>query len=156
MSMTTEKVLVGILGLTLFVSVVLVGFVDTKHRRQAKRESVPAAAAMNPQLSGGRGVFEKFSCTSCHGVDGKGGVTNFNAKTAQQISALTFVAESYTKQELKDKILNGVKQVDKLDPNGPTPPLYMPSFRGLISDDEIELLIGYLDSLLPKKDKDSW
>ena len=66
------------------------------------------------------------------------------------------MAESYTKQELKDKILNGVKQVDKLDPNGPTPPLYMPSFRGLISDDEIELLIGYLDSLLPKKDKDSW
>ncbi len=155
MNLIVEKVMVGILGLMLFTSVMVVGIIDARHRMQAKAEATPRAV-MNPQLDRGREVFEKFSCVSCHGIDGKGGISNYNAQTAQLVPPLTYVADSYSKAELSDKILHGVRLVEKLDANGPTPPLYMPAFKGIISDQDLDLLIGYLNSLMPKKSKDSW
>ena len=156
MSMTTEKMMVGVLGLVLFASVMTVGVIDSKHRKKAKPAAAAPAAVMNPDLIQGRALFEKYSCVACHGLDGKGGVTNLNAQTAQQIPPLTFVAESFSKQELQDKILNGVAQVQRLSTNRPAPPLYMPSFRELISKDELALLVRYLDSLMPPKAKGEW
>jgi mono/diheme cytochrome c family protein len=57
-------------------------------------------ALMSP-VDRGREVFRKYGCAGCHGQEGKGGVPNPNAKTAQQVPALTYVADGYTKPELK-------------------------------------------------------
>jgi mono/diheme cytochrome c family protein len=109
-----------------------------------------------PSLMGpverGRQVFGKYGCAGCHGPEGKGGVPNPNAKTAQQVPGLTKVAEGYTKAELKTRILKGQREINALDPKRPPPPLYMPPWLGLIKDAEVDDLVAYLISLKPKED----
>ena len=82
--------------------------------------------------------------------DGKGGVPNPNAKTAQLVPDLIHVAEGYTKDELKARILKGQRDITALDPNRPPPPLYMPAWGGTIKDAEVDDLVAYLISLKPK------
>jgi mono/diheme cytochrome c family protein len=108
-------------------------------------------ALMSP-VERGREVFRKYGCAGCHGPGGKGGVPNPNAKTAQQVPALIHVADGYTKAELKARILNGQKEITAMDPKRPPPPLYMPAWRGTISDEELNDLVAYLFSLKPKEE----
>ena len=44
-------------------------------------------ALMTP-VERGKAVFRKYGCAGCHGLEGKGGVPNPNAKTAQQVPGL--------------------------------------------------------------------
>jgi mono/diheme cytochrome c family protein len=98
----------------------------------------------------GREVFAKYGCIGCHGPDGKGGVPNPNAKTAEQVPALTNVADGYTKPELKKLIFAGQREIAALDPKRPAPPLYMPAWGSTIKDAEADDLVAYLFSLKPK------
>jgi hypothetical protein len=75
------------------------------------------------------------------------------------INGVRLVAETYTKADLAKKILDGVPIVPKSDPNGPTPPLAMPSYRGVIGYQELQDLTEYLFSLKPPSDRkkaDAW
>ncbi len=91
------------------------------HKRdQAVALEIPAL--MSP-VDRGREVFRKYGCAGCHGPDGKGGVPNPNAKTAQQVPALTYVADGYTKPELRRLIQGGQREIPALDPARPPPPL---------------------------------
>jgi mono/diheme cytochrome c family protein len=98
----------------------------------------------------GREVYRKYGCAGCHGADAKGGVPNPNAKTAQQIPGLLYVAEGYTKAELKTRITKGQREIPALDPKRPPPPLYMPAWGSTISEPELNDLVEYLVSLKPK------
>jgi mono/diheme cytochrome c family protein len=98
----------------------------------------------------GREVYRKYGCAGCHGPEGKGGVPNPNAKTAQLVPGLIRVAEGYTKEELKARILNGQHEISALNPKRSPPPLYMPAWRGTIKDAEVDDLVAYLISLKPK------
>ena len=60
------------------------------------------------------------------------------------------VADSYTRPELVEKIRKGVPNEPKLDPDGPAPPLNMPSFGNAISEPKMQDLLIYLYSLKPK------
>ena len=75
---------------------------------------------------------------------------NPNAKTAQLVPDLIRVAEGYTKDELKTRILKGQREINALDPKRPPPPLYMPAWQGTIKDGEVDDLVTYLISLKPK------
>ncbi|HSP06027.1 MAG TPA: c-type cytochrome [Acidobacteriota bacterium] len=101
----------------------------------------------------GKAVFKKYGCAGCHGKDGGGGVPNPNSKTGQQVPKLIYVAESYTKDEAKKRILNGQHEIYSLDPSKPAPPLFMPAWRGKIAEGELNDLIEYLFSLEPKEEK---
>jgi mono/diheme cytochrome c family protein len=101
----------------------------------------------------GKGVYKKFGCAGCHGADGQGGVPNPNAKTAQQVPGLKFVSEGYTKDELKKRILDGQNEIPRLDPKKAAAPLYMPPWRGKIAEGELNDLVAYLMSLMPKGEK---
>jgi len=107
-----------------------------------------------PSLMGpverGREVFRKYGCAGCHGLNGKGGVPNPNAKTAQQVPGLTYVADGYTTNELKAFIMKGQHEITSLNPKLPPPPLYMPSWGATIKDAELNDLVAYLMSLKPK------
>ena len=116
-------------------------------RDQKVALSIPAL--MGPVGRGGE-VFLKFGCVGCHGPEGKGGVPNPNAKTAQQVPALTHVADGYTKPELTKLILSGQREIAALDPHRPPPPLYMPAWGSKIKESEVDDLIAYLFSLKPK------
>ena len=111
---------------------------------------IPGSAS---PIERGKGVFKKFGCAGCHGPDGVGHIPNPNAKTAQEVPGLQFVAEGYTKEELRDRILNGQREINSMDPKKPTPPLYMPAWRGKIADGEVSDLVEYLRSLMPKGQK---
>jgi mono/diheme cytochrome c family protein len=98
----------------------------------------------------GHAVYRKYGCAGCHGLEGKGGVPNPNAKTAQLVPGLIHVAEGYTRDELKERILKGQHEIPALDPKRPPPPLYMPAWAGIIKDAEVNDLVDYLISLKPK------
>ncbi len=108
--------------------------------------------ALSP-IERGKAVYKKYGCAGCHGPDAKGGIPNPNAKTAQQVPGLQYVAEGYTKDELKKRILDGQREIPVLDPKKPPAPLYMPPWRGKIAQGELDDLVAYLNSLLPKGEK---
>jgi cytochrome c553 len=150
MTITSQKVFVGILGMALCASVATVGYVDELRRHQAVAEAATETTKLDPDLQKGADIYQKYSCAACHGDDGNHPADNFNAQTAQKVPPLIHVAESYTKGDLAKKIWDGVPNEPKLDPNGPTPPLHMPSYKGIISTDDMPLLVNYLFSLKPK------
>jgi mono/diheme cytochrome c family protein len=108
--------------------------------------------AVNP-VERGKAVYKKYGCAGCHGIDAVGGIPNPNSKTAQQVPGLKFVSEGYTKDELKKRILDGQREIPVMDLKKPPAPLYMPPWRGKIAEGELNDLVAYLNSLLPKGEK---
>ena len=149
MSVTAQKYVVAALSLVLVAAVVAAGRVES--RLQAEREQAGSARTgpLDPALDRGRQLYEKYSCVACHGAGGVGGVYNANAQTGGMINGVRFVAETYTKDDLAKKILDGVPEVPKANPNGPNPPLAMPSYRGIVGVEEMRELVDYLFSLKP-------
>ena len=123
---------------------------------EIKSDSTFSSLASSPQLQEGYKVYKKYGCILCHGLNGEKGIKNANAQTGEEIPALTYVAEGYTRDELRQQILKGLKDIPKKDSLGQTPPYRMPSWKGVMNDDELELLADYLLSLMPKGEKENW
>lgn len=107
----------------------------------------PAPAYASAAQRGGA-VFQKYGCVACHGVAGRGGVKNANAWTGGEVPPLTYVAQGFTRDQLKALIQAG-RYPTKADPRGPTPPLWMPAWKDKIQAEELEALADYLLSLYP-------
>ena len=108
MSVTAQKYFVAVLSLLLLGALVVAGTVEARRRVAAdKAGQTQASGPLDPQLDRGRQVYEKYSCIACHGPGGGGGVHNVNAQTGGMINGVRFVAETYTKQDLAKKILDG-------------------------------------------------
>jgi mono/diheme cytochrome c family protein len=152
MSITAQKYLVGIMGLILVGSVIATGYLDTQRRKQENSPGTPEAAQapLTPELERGAKLYVEFSCAACHGAAGKGGVHNFNSQSGQAVPPLNKVADGYTKPELIAKIQAGVPDEPRLDPKGPAPPLRMPGFKEMMTDEQLNDLVAYLFSLKPK------
>lgn len=149
MTITVQKYLVALLSLLLMAAVMATGVVESRRRTEAAAAGASRPGPLDPALDRGRQIYEKYSCIACHGAGGVGGVHNANAQTGGMINGVRFVAETYTKDDLAKKILDGVPNVPKANPSGPTPPLAMPSYRGIIGVGEMQDLIAYLLSLKP-------
>ena len=117
---------------------------DALRHAPAASDSAAVAGFTNPAIARGRLAYIKYSCNACHGLDARGGIRNLNASSGGQIGGLMDVWETYTKEELTDRIRKGVSNVDKADPTGPDPPLKMPSYEELISGQELHDLIAYI------------
>jgi len=155
------KIVVTLLSLALLGALLAAGGVDARRQRDAERRAnVALEAAINPQIARGRAVFEKYSCNACHGRDGAGGIMNINAETGGRVNDLTHTFETYTVQEVTERIQNGVPEVGKNDPTGPDPPLRMPSYRNLIGGQELRDLVTFVASLRPapgsQPDSSAW
>ena len=125
---------------------------EMKAARAAISGNVPSAEAlakMTP-VERGHAVFQKYGCFQCHGQDGKGGVPNLNAKTAEQVPSLIYVADGYTKAELIAFISRGERNIPRKNPAGPEPPHFMPKWGPIISTNELSDLADFLFSLKPK------
>lgn len=116
--------------------------------------AIPAAGdpvqSDDPKVLRGQELFNAKGCLYCHGPNGVGGVKNSNAQGGE-VPSLSKVAEGYTAEELKSKITTGVREVAKADPAGPMPPLYMPTWKGHLSEDELGEVVAFLMSLAPKE-----
>ncbi len=130
---------------------------------------VHAPAAPEPKFSDpikhGKHVYEKYGCAGCHGMHAEKGRRNFNALGPDQKDPKTDMGKgqeptlpdlvgTYTKEELIAKIQQGVASsaVKKFNPDGPTPPLYMPAWKDKIKGAELEHLAEYLLSIAKKQD----
>ena len=121
--------------------------------RLVRAPEPPAAATA---VARGRQVYLRYGCSACHGAEGKGGVANANAETEGKVPAVNYVAEGFTRRELRKKILDGFAPVGKKDPNGPRPPFRMPGWAGQMTDAEVGDLVEYLWSLYPKTETEKW
>ena len=104
-------------------------------------------------IEAGKRDFARFGCAGCHGTELQGGVPNPNAQGGE-VPSLLHVSDDYTKDEVIQIIRDG--KVPPLDnASGPTPPLYMPSWKKLMSDEDIHQIVEFLWSK-QQKSKESW
>ncbi len=94
----------------------------------------------------GKAVFNRWGCAGCHGFEGRGGIRNKNMEMAEEVPPLMDVADGFTKEELKETIRNG-RYPARADSSETAPPLWMPSWKGKISEEELDALSEYLLSL---------
>ena len=105
-----------------------------------------------PDGEKGRSIYIHAGCIACHGVAGKGGHPNPGAH-GDIIPALAPLMGTYTSDELKTKIKNGVVP-DSHD--GKTPAVVMPAWKNVLFGDELDALTKYLLSLAGSQPKSDW
>ncbi len=141
----------------LVVGLVVVGYgLRLEMQSPAPQPVRTPAAAGASAIERGRAVYAQYGCATCHGTDGKGGFPNPNSETDGKMPGLTFVAEGYTRPELRKKILDGLATIGKKDQKGPRPPFRMPGWAGQMTDVEVADLVEYLWSLYPKSETPKW
>src|SRR5512132_4500133 len=91
----------------------------------------------DPQIAMGAHVFVQFACSSCHGEQGKGGVS-------PDVPALKDVGNSLTVAQLSSIINHGLGE--SANPQKP----YMPVWGPVISTSQVDDLVAYLQAGLPK------
>ena len=101
-------------------------------------------------IEAGKQNFSRFGCVGCHGLQVQGGLPNPNSQGGE-VPSLLHVADDYTKPEVANIIRNG-KMPPLADAKRPAPPLYMPAWRQMLTDEEVSRIVEYLWSLQPKKD----
>lgn len=104
----------------------------------------------------GKLVYERYGCTMCHGVDGKGGFANPNSETDGKVPAVIYVKEGYTAAEVAKVIQDGKPRIGRGDPGGPAPPYRMPGWHDRMSARETDDLVQYLMSLYPQSATEKW
>ena len=115
---------------------------------QRSRPLTPQDAA----IEAGKQSFARFGCVGCHGLQLQGGVPNPNSQGGE-VPSLLHASDDYTKEEVIKIIQNGkAPPVD--NPAKPAPPLYMPSWKGVLAEEDIHRIADYLWSL--QKKKESW
>ena len=133
----------------------LLAFMTTATPDDAQSIVAGRKTALKPEdvaIEAGRQDFARFGCVGCHGTELQGGVPNPNAQGGE-VPSLLHVADDYTKDEVITIIRDG--KAPPLDnPAGPTPPLYMPSWKHVLSDEDINRVADYLWS--KQKKKESW
>ncbi len=135
----------------------IIGFIAAARPEDAKLILAGRAKPLTPEESvveAGRNTFVRFGCVGCHGIEGKGGVPNPNSQSGE-VPSLIHVADDYTKPEVAEIIRRG-KMPPIADQKKPSPPLYMPAWRNLISNEEINRVVEYLWSLQPKEKEAAW
>ena len=126
--------------------------------RLETRAPAPQIVKVPPPDSGataevrGHAVYAHYGCAACHGEDAKGGFANPNSETDGKVPGVNFVAEGYTRSELRQYILKGQPTVGKTDPNGQQPPYRMPGWSGQMTDQDVGDLVEYLFSIYSKSD----
>ena len=104
-------------------------------------------------IEAGKRNFARFGCAGCHGTELEGGLANPNAQGGQ-VPSLLHLADDYTKDEILAVIRNG-RAPPLENAAGPTPPLYMPAWKSLLSDEDIHQLVEFLWSK-QQKAKGGW
>lgn len=106
--------------------------------------------AQEAAIEAGKQNFVRFGCAGCHGVNLQGGVPNPNSQGGE-VPSLLHASDDYTKDEVIKIIGNG-KQPPLEDGAKPAPPLYMPSWKTVLSSEDINRIADYLWSVQAKKE----
>lgn len=132
-------------ALTVYMLSLTAESLPAKYVRQSTGEAAEPVGAT--PVERGRQAFVKFGCIGCHGQNGMGGRKNFNAQMGQEVPSLVRVALYYDREAVKELIRHGRQPVPRIDGTRPNPPVFMPAWKGRISEDEIDDIASYLFSL---------
>src|ERR1700752_3379735 len=109
----------------------------------AQYELWMSGGSIGPLSASGEKVFAELGCATCHRPDGQGRGPNLQGlfgKTVQLEDGRTVTAdENYIRESILDpgsKVVNGFKPV-------------MPTFQGLVSEEQLNALVAYVKSLSP-------
>ena len=91
----------------------------------------------DPHVAMGAHLFVQFACASCHGEQGKGGVST-------DVPALKDIGDSLTTAQLSSIINHGLGESS--NPDKP----YMPVWGPVISPSQVSDLVAYIHAGLPK------
>jgi mono/diheme cytochrome c family protein len=105
-------------------------------------------AANQAAIEAGKENFTRFGCVGCHGMQLQGGVPNPNSQGGE-VPSLLHASQDYTKDEVAGIIRDG-KMPPSQDSTKPPPPLYMPSWKSVLTKEAINQIVEYLWSLQPK------
>jgi mono/diheme cytochrome c family protein len=110
----------------------------TSNRTTTVTSTTPtvSSAAVDPSVAAGAHDYVQFACAQCHGLQGRGGVS-------QAVPALTGVAQQLTPPELRSIINHGLGES-----SNPTQP-YMPVWGAVMSSTQVNDLVAYLRAGLP-------
>src|SRR5262245_9283987 len=106
------------------------------HRRSESALAAPAATRVAPQVAMGAHLFVQFACASCHGLQGRGGVS-------PDVPALKQIGKALTVRQLSTIIQHGLGQ--STNPKKP----YMPVWGPVISPSQVADLVAYIRAGLP-------
>ncbi len=135
----------------------IIGFLASATPEDAKLILSGRGKTLTPEesaIEAGRSTFVRFGCLGCHGANAKGGVPNPNSQSGE-VPSLLHVADDYTKPEVANIIRRG-KMPPVADAKKPTPPLYMPAWRNVLTEEDINRIVEYLWSLQPKQKEATW
>jgi mono/diheme cytochrome c family protein len=128
----------GLVAVGLFAAGILVVGVVTACGGGSSEGTNPS----DPHVAMGAHLFVQFACSSCHGEQGKGGVS-------PDVPALKDVGKSLTVSQLSSIINHGLGE--SANPQKP----YMPVWGPVISTSQVADLVAYIRDGLPKvKDAD--
>ncbi len=134
----------------------LVAFLASATPEDARQMLARKGHPLTPEdaaIEAGRQDFARFGCAGCHGTELQGGLANPNAQ-GEQVPSLLHVSDDYTKDEVVGIIRDGrMPPLDNV--KGPSPPLYMPSWKHVLSDEDINRIADFLWSKQQKK-KEIW
>ena len=123
-----------------------------KTRRRFCRRRARPLTPRDAAIEAGKQNFSRFGCVGCHGLQLQGGVPNPNSQGGE-VPSLLHASDDYTEEEVIKIIQNG-KQPPLDNTAKPAPPLYMPSWKNVLTDEDIHRIADYLWSL--QKKKDAW
>jgi mono/diheme cytochrome c family protein len=104
-------------------------------------------------IEAGKRDFGRFGCAGCHGTELQGGLPNPNAQGGQ-VPSLLHLSDDYTKDEVLAVVRDG-RTPPLENAKGQMPPLYMPAWKNVLSDEDIHQVVEYLWSK-QQKSKDAW
>jgi mono/diheme cytochrome c family protein len=110
----------------------------TKHSTTATvaTSTQQSATTVDTHVAAGAHIFVQFSCSQCHGDQGRGGISPV-------VPALTKVGTQLTAAQLRHIINHGLGESAN-----PTQP-YMPVWGAVISDTQVNDLVSYIRAGLP-------
>ena len=131
----------------------LIAFMSTATSEDAQAILTKRGKPLSPQeaaIEAGKQNFIRFGCAGCHGVNLQGGVPNPNSQGGE-VPSLLHASDDYTKEEVI-KIIGAGKQPPVEDTSKTPPPLYMPSWKTILSSEDINRIADYLWSVQTKKE----
>jgi mono/diheme cytochrome c family protein len=139
----------GILVVIVVLAVIAVGVGWLIGNSSSSSSSGPnLSATVNPTIAAGGHDFVNFACAACHGMQGKGGPD-------ASVPVLTTIGTALSGAQITKIIQDGLGAQPVPAGQGTGNPVtgsavpYMPTWRNIISDQQISDLVAYIQAGLP-------
>ena len=132
----------------LAVVAIAIGWIIGNTTSSSSSSTANLSATVNPQLAQGGHDFVNFACAQCHGMQGKGGPD-------PSVPVLTSVGQNMSAAQISSIINDGIPGTPVPAGQGTGNPVqgttgpYMPTWRNILSQQQVSDLVAYIQAGLP-------